>query len=307
MAKLLDSKDAVGRLLTIIAVFLTIIAFSSVYYLESVSRVSLTAQANANSNALSGYFLAASAARSAALQPSVSSTPAPVANSNQSGPDIITMLPADATVKQGQVVVFKVKTQNLGDRNANPSRTRVAFPLGDKVFNVPALSPGSFVYNDFAFQCPAGTPGRVEVYSGGDFYGQVTETNESNNNDMMAVSCVANGNSTNSTKPDLVSRFPDAVNGTFYGRVGSNVTLRELTKNIGSAYAKPSKTKTAAGGASFLFNKPGLGVGQSKADLFSFACVRAGDVQLSTTADYDFKVSESNENNNGERAVLKCA
>lgn len=305
MAKFLDSENAIERLLTIIALFLIIIAFSSVYYLDSISRVSLSQQAVSNQNALSGYFLAVSSARSSVTAPAALPTPAAI--SSKSGSDLVTILPPDSTAKQGQVTVFKVKTQNFGDRNSDPSRTKIQLPLGEQVLNIPALAPGSFVYSDFAFECPSGNLGGNTVLSFGDFYGQVSETNEGNNNDVMIVTCIQGGtNSANLAQPDLISRFPDAVNGTLSGRVGSNVTIRESTKNIGTAYAKPSKTKVTAG-ASRVFNKPGLGVGQVKTDLFQFACKKAGVFPVSTAADYDFKIPELNESNNGESVVLRCA
>ncbi|GEM_PF-4960018 len=193
MAKKWSSESATNRLLMIIALFVAILAFSSVFVVESLSRATILQK-----NMFSGYSL--------------------------------------------------------------------AFQGG------PALAPMPSFYSPSVSSTPSAFP----------------------------------SSSSSPGKPDLISRFPDAVNGTISGRVGTNLTIRENTKNIGAAYANPSRTRVVAGNSTFVFNKPGLGVGMSKTNTFSFTCVRAGNFPASTMADFDFRISESNEANNGESITIKC-
>ncbi|MBS3070123.1 hypothetical protein J4220_01295 [Candidatus Micrarchaeota archaeon] len=171
MMKGWSSESTTNRLLMIIALFAGILAFTTVFVLESMSRASSAPQTS-----LSGYFVAVTPSDSLAARPS------------RTQPDLFTELDPSVAVKRGQSVTFGVKTQNIGAIASNPSVTKITILGGsDLVFDVPSLAPGAFAATEFLVKCDR--TGSKLIRSFADFGKQISESDETNNIDAEVVEC----------------------------------------------------------------------------------------------------------------------
>lgn len=287
------SGPSVERLLLLISLFLLIIAVVS--FLSLVQPTT----ASSPSNPLSGYFIGA---QSAGIQ-TIGSMNAQGGGNPPSSllPDLISGLsPKNPNVRTGSGITIYVKTTNLGPGIAGQSMTGVYSDASGKSFGVPRLARGESSTKTFTYYC--NSAGYHPITSVADALNQVRESNEYNNNFTTVVNCVGNY-----VKPDLISRFENTTNGSVYGVFRSNVTLSEVTSNVGLGAALQSYTRVYLDNQTLaVFSKPALAPGGSSRSKVSYYCGKVGSYLISSKADYDNRVDESSESNNIGIVYLVC-
>jgi subtilase family serine protease len=231
-------------------------------------------------------------------------------------PDLITGLSADRTeLYVGESFTVTERTLNIGRGRAKASSTASHMVFrgngygngGSAYVPKPVLRPGQYADYNGTFYC--GDVGNYTFSAQADYFNNVTESNETNNNAWAAVNvtCTAPQGS------DLVTRFDKATIGnyTYYpsnGRIfipfNTNVTFYETTSNIGGAFASPSTTVIGTVSGRHYLAKPSIAPNSSIQSTFTYKC--RWDETINVTADYFGEVSESNESNNFVELYVGC-
>jgi hypothetical protein len=217
-------------------------------------------------------------------------------------PDYIPLVfPSPITAQVNTAFNVMITTKNIGPGNAtNWSVTRAKFLSTTKDFSVQPLNSGQQQDNTTSFTCPA-SAGNYTLNVTVDYYSQINESNENNNNMLVMVGCTS---TPPALKPDYVPIIPPAISA--YAGQAFNITI--TTKNIGPGNA----TNWSVTRAKFLSTTKDFGVqplnsGQQQSNPTSFDCPTApGVYPLNATVDFYNQVNESNESNNNATTLVDC-
>ena len=234
-------------------------------------------------------------------------------------PDLTSeLLPKDAHGAVGSKITLQIKTTNIGKNLALRSTTRVSSGYKKYLdFQIPLLWPNASSVRSFKYTCA--TEGQHVLNSTADFGKRISESNEDNNGGLLTVTC-GNGPgpspspsaspspSPSPNAPDLTSSFSvSAIN------VGWNGSAKILvnTTNLGNekagksttrVYEQPGRYTFGGTAADLVFDA--LSPKASKVKSFNYVCNGQGPHVFDLTADFDNKISESNESNNGGSPIV---
>lgn len=202
-----------------------------------------------------------------------------------------------SSVYVGDTVGVSIRTQNAGTAAAGSSVTRYRHAYGYVNFAVGPLPPNASAVNTTAFTCYyAGT---FYFNATADYYGNVSESNESNNFRQTSLTCLE------PSLPDLTASlaFSDAS-----PRVGDTLYVIVGTHNNGTATAGQSHTNSyeVPSGIPHSAEVPMLPPGTSFYFNYSFTCSNVGWFYFNASADAWGEVSESNEGNNFDFQGVYC-
>jgi len=217
-------------------------------------------------------------------------------------PDYISIISAPLNVLVGNPLPINVTTANIGQAPAAiPSTTRLLISgYGSSTsfsFNIPPLGAnGGSVTNATAnVFCPP-TPGDLALLSSADYFGQINESNETNNNDAFTVHCVASGN-----QPNYVPRITMPL-------VFFNIpfTANFSTKNTGNAPGlAQSVTHVTFPGTVKDFTVAPLAAGLEQNNTWDFICTTPTAL-MNETVDFTNVINESDETDNSDTRLAAC-
>ena len=215
-------------------------------------------------------------------------------------PDYTSHINAPATATVGATFSVGVVTTNIGNGAANASSTtRLKISNQATPYNFavrPLAANGDSVTNTTTATCP-GTPGQIQINSSADFFNQVNESSELNNNDTAIVNCVLPGN-----MPNYIPNI--TAPSVFF--VGVGFIANFTTKNIGTAPGTvPSVTHVTFQSTVKDFTVVPLAVQQQQMDWWDFSCTGPGVKNMVQTVDYTGVINESDENNT-ETKPISC-
>lgn len=217
-------------------------------------------------------------------------------------PDLnVTLYFGDYSPHVGDTFYVGVTTHNGGNSTANTSHT-VSFDGNTQVylFTIPSLAPGEAHWDNYSFTCTQA--GTFYFNATADFWREVNESNEYNNDDFASVYCAP---AQNQTLPDLIVQ--DIAFSNNNPRVGDTFTVFVTTKNAGDAWATNSVTELTHNNGLVDFAVMGLNPGQNVTNTTTYTCNQTGTVYFSASADRFNAVNESNETNNYRQETLYCA
>lgn len=218
-------------------------------------------------------------------------------------PDYISQIQAPLTATAGTSFNISITTKNIGNAPATvPSTTRAAISNQPNPLNFiirPLGANNDFVVNSTTAACPA-TPGFIiTINSSADFFSQISESNELNNNATASVLCV---NSTPSLKPNYVPN----ITAPSVAFLGIPFAANFSTKNNGSAPGLvPSITRVTFQSAAKDFPVVPLAVLQEQIDPWNFTCTSPSAI-LEETVDFTNAIDESNEFDNVQSKPIAC-
>ena len=213
-------------------------------------------------------------------------------------PDYTSHINVPPTATVGTSFSVGVVTTNIGNGAANASSTtrlKISNQATPYNFGVRALAAnGDSVTNTTTATCPS-TPGYIYINASADFFNQINESNETNNNDTVAVNCVLPGNMPNYvpkiTAPVVFINIPFIANFS--------------TKNIGNAPGTvPSVTRVTFPGTVKDFSVIALPVNGEQNDSWDFVCTSPSAI-MNETVDFYNVINESDENNT-ELKTISC-
>lgn len=194
-------------------------------------------------------------------------------------------------------VTFNLTTINNGTAASNASISNYSATGGVQgAYGVYALpASGRYPY----YVSVACSPGQtIWMYGQADRTNAIAESNEWNNVGYGSWTCQAQ------QQPDLIA----SASGTGGNKVvGVPFTVNVTTSNIGSASTGvASTTRVRFGWGATDLAVPVLAAGGTNTQPATFTCPYAGAFTLNTTADANFNVAESNENNNFVSYQVNC-
>ncbi len=218
-------------------------------------------------------------------------------------PDYISAISAPLNVPVGDPLPINVTTTNIGQAAAaNNSTTRLLISgYGSSTsfdFIIPALGPngGSATNSASNVHCPQ-TPGDLALLSTADYFGQINESNESNNNDTFTVHCV----------PGNLPNYVPNITAPSLAFVGHDFIANFTTKNSGTANATNySTTHTTFQGAAHDFLVVPLAANAQQADWSNLSCASAGAKNIVERVNNYGNVTESTYADNEQAWSVAC-
>jgi uncharacterized repeat protein (TIGR01451 family) len=219
-------------------------------------------------------------------------------------PDYISIISAPSSVLVGTAFAINVTTRNIGPAPAAIfSKTRLLISgYGSSsifLYNIPPLAAnGGSAINATSVNCPP-TPGDLVLNSSADYFSQINESNELNNNDTFTVHCSLPGN-----QPNYVPN----ITAPSIAFIGIPFSASFATKNIGTADATSLSTTRATFQSTvkdFIVSPP-LVVNAQQVDSWAFTCSGNGTQSLVERVDHFSNISESNENDNTQTWPIAC-
>ncbi|MFA6328313.1 MAG: CARDB domain-containing protein [Candidatus Micrarchaeia archaeon] len=215
-------------------------------------------------------------------------------------PNYISTISAPSSAVYGSSFNVTVNTSNIGlASGANASQMQLlASNGGSWLFNVPSLPVGGSRLDNVSVACNQAS---ITLGSSADIYGNVSESNELDNNDTFTVQCIPPAN-----QPDYVSSITAPIE----ALTGIPFSISVTTTNIGTASATVSSiTNLSISNQPSVvnFNVPALAIGASVTNITTASCPwTPGDVTLQSYADAGFAISEQGENNNINTTTVHC-
>jgi subtilase family serine protease len=217
-------------------------------------------------------------------------------------PDLVASAPAaDLAGNKTVGVQFSVRinTTNIGNVTAGVSTTRVIFSGSSQYIAVPALNAGFNNMQTVNVTCT--TPGQNTFQLSADFFNNVSESSEDNNNWVYVnVNCVA---------PQLPNLVPQVNPAQLAGQkiVGVPFTVNVTTLNNGAGAAGASITNVRLSNwNSINLGVPPLSAGASNTSVVSLTCQAAGTAWFIASVDNTTLVTESNEADNTIWYTVNC-
>ena len=221
-------------------------------------------------------------------------------------PDYVSSISAQASVPVGTSFAINVTTTNIGQApSGNASKTRLLLTgCGGSTsftFSVPALGMGGSALNTTSppVNCPA-TPCTLVLGSSADYFSQVIESNETNNNGTFTVNCVL-------AQPTLLPNYVPGITAPSVAFIGFPFAASFITKNAGTANAANiSTTRTSFESTVKTFQVAPLAVNAQQADSWAFTCLHLGTANLVQAVDNTSAIGESSEIDNVETKPIDC-